>query len=145
MNQTDSEFLHVFSRSVGRSRLLLLHGEITENGSTPLSTRQTRRCSEGRVDGAIHRVGGPEIMAECHLIGHCGPVDTVRTSAGELAAQHVIHTVGPLRKGGGAGEAAILKSGYQRTLQLASTHNVRTIAFPFISTVIYGYPKEKPH
>lgn len=99
----------------------------------------------GGVDGAIHRVGGPQIAEECSLIrkklGGCLPGEAAITTAGNLPAQYVIHTVGPIWKGGGGSETALLASCYRSTLDLAVAHGARSIAFPNISTGIYNFPK----
>ena len=94
----------------------------------------------GGVDGAIRRAGGPSILEECRKIGHCPTGLAVITTAGRLPAKHVIHTVGPVWRGGGEGEAELLRSAYENSLRLASDHKLRSIAFPSISTGIYGYP-----
>ena len=99
----------------------------------------------GGVDGAIHRAGGPAILAECRAIwarqGGCKPGEAVITTGGQLPAQHVIHTVGPVWNGGHRNEPALLASCYRNSLRLALENQLKTIAFPGISTGIYGYPK----
>ena len=97
----------------------------------------------GGVDGAIHRAGGPKIMEECRKIGSCPPGQAVITTGGNLPARFVIHTVGPIYRGGQNGEEEILKNAYLNSLTVASQNNIRSIAFPSISTGIYGYPIEK--
>ena len=92
----------------------------------------------GGVDGAIHRAAGPELVQACRLLGGC-PAGEARITPGfRLSARHVSHTVGPVWRGGHAGEARILASCYEQSLRLARIHAVRTIAFPAISTGIYG-------
>jgi O-acetyl-ADP-ribose deacetylase len=94
----------------------------------------------GGVDGAIHRAGGPSILEECERIGRCETGQAVATTAGRLPAKKVIHTVGPIWRGGKEREAELLQSCYQSSLLLAAELNLLHVAFPSISTGIYGYP-----
>jgi O-acetyl-ADP-ribose deacetylase (regulator of RNase III) len=96
----------------------------------------------GGVDGAIHRAGGPSILAECRELGGCGPGDVKATGAGNLPARHVLHAVGPIWRGGGEGEAELLASCHRRAIELAAELGARSVAFPAISTGAYGYPVE---
>jgi O-acetyl-ADP-ribose deacetylase (regulator of RNase III) len=96
----------------------------------------------GGVCGAIRRAGGDEIFEECARLGGCATGDAKATGAGRLPARHVIHAVGPVWRGGGAGEAELLASAYRRSLEVAVELGCATIAFPALSTGIYGYPPD---
>ncbi len=97
----------------------------------------------GGVDGAIHRAAGPELVAECRTLGGCRTGEAKITKGYRLPASHVIHTVGPVWREGEAGEDEALAACYRNSLALAQAHGLRTIAFPAISTGIYGFPKER--
>ncbi|WP_199520204.1 O-acetyl-ADP-ribose deacetylase [Fulvimarina endophytica] len=97
----------------------------------------------GGVDGAIHRAAGPRLLEACRAIGGC-PTGEARITPGfDLPARHVIHTVGPFWRGGGAGEDELLASAYRSSLELACANDLASIAFPAISTGVYGFPKAR--
>lgn len=133
---------------IGTARLILEQGDITiENVDAIVNAADSSLMGGGGVDGAIHRAGGPRILRECMDIrqktGGCPPGKAVITSGGNLKAGFVIHTVGPVWRGGGKGEEETLRSAYRNSLELASSKNIKSIAFPSISTGVYGYPVDK--
>jgi O-acetyl-ADP-ribose deacetylase len=130
------------------SCIRLLRGDITKiNVDAIVNAANTSLLGGGGVDGAIHRAGGPAILEECRSIraqrGGCKTGEAVITTGGRLPARYVIHAVGPVWNGGGQGESELLAAAYRNSLLVAVGHGLSTVAFPNISTGIYGFPKDK--
>lgn len=135
---------------IGKSVIKLIQGDITEQDVDAIvNAANPSLMGGGGVDGAIHRKGGPRILEECEKIRKTRYPNglptggAVITSGGTLKAKYVIHTVGPIWKGGGAGEAKLLAKAYENSLRLAVKKGLKKVAFPAISTGAYGYPIEE--
>jgi len=135
---------------VGNAILEIVKGDITEiEADAIVNAANSTLLGGGGVDGAIHRRGGPKILEECKRLRATEWPDGLPTgcaaitSGGNLKAKHVIHTVGPIWRGGFYEEAKLLKQAYRSSLKLAVTHGLKTVAFPSISTGAYGYPVEE--
>jgi O-acetyl-ADP-ribose deacetylase (regulator of RNase III) len=136
------------SLEVNQATLALIMGDITAQSTDAIvNAANPSLMGGGGVDGAIHRAGGPAILEECRQIvlrqGRLPAGKAVMTTGGRLKAKYVIHTVGPVWRGGNAGEGDSLRSAYQESLRLASGQHLTSISFPSISTGAYGYPVEK--
>jgi O-acetyl-ADP-ribose deacetylase len=135
------------TRYINQAELSLIQGDITRQTTDAIvNAANSELVGGGGVDGAIHRAGGPAILEECkQIVARQGRLPTgqaVITTAGKMASKHVIHTVGPVWRGGDHSEPELIASAYRESLKLAAANNLASISFPSISTGVYGYPMD---
>ncbi len=137
----DGEWVRGVGITVGNTRLELVRGDIVDQATEAIVNAANRGLAGGGgVDGAIHRAGGPQIMEECRRIGGCPTGQARITTGGNLKARYVIHAVGPVYNDGASDESALLSNAYRNSLRLAVENDLRSVAFPSLSTGAYRYP-----
>jgi O-acetyl-ADP-ribose deacetylase (regulator of RNase III) len=136
------------THTINQAELSIIQGDITHQVTDAIvNAANSGLMGGGGVDGAIHRAGGPAILEECkQIVAAHGGLPTgqaVITTAGNMPARHVIHTVGPVWHGGGSAEADLLASAYRKSLELTAAEKLASVSFPSISTGVYGYPVDQ--
>jgi O-acetyl-ADP-ribose deacetylase (regulator of RNase III) len=143
-DEEDPQAMGITEMKIGAATLRLVQGDIVRMAADAVvNAANSGLAGGGGVDGAIHRAGGPSIMAECRAIGRCPTGSAVITGAGNLPARHVIHAVAPRYGDGTKGEADLLRGAYAVSLALAESHGLHSIAFPSLGTGAYRYPLDE--